>query len=95
MKIIVSSKALARTLNRLPSPVDFIETVGLGGDNVAVMLYANGVRACIHCAALDVKPHIRQTDRQWHTIYKIVNRIPDMPLTLNITEQSVDMTMNF
>ena len=94
MKVIVSSKALANGLNEVDFEINYMEC--LQYDNGYLYLFVDDITISVSCQATFNRSKIyNQIDVRWNSIKDLINQIEEQPITLNISESKLSITINF
>jgi hypothetical protein len=94
MKIVVSSKSLAICLNKLNLETEYVLSVTLKDK----ILRFNTLK---HSVEIYVEPntseptYIRQENRRWDWVKKLVNQVNDQPISVEISESSVNLIFQY
>ena len=93
MKILISSKYLATKLAEFDFETDTILAIRGEGSN----LYLDGNKKTVEiwCDILEFNPRIKQENRRWDWVKKLVDSVDEQPITLQITENIINVIFQY
>ena len=93
MKILVSSKLLARKLEEIDFENESIERVTLDNDELILISQTSSVKFSVH--VLDFKASVKQEGRRWDWIKSLVSRVEEQPIVLQIFDNVVNVIFQY
>ena len=93
MKILISSKVLANTLNQFDLKNESIEYIVLDRNNI----YFHGVFKVVksECEIIVFTGLAKQDGRRWDWVKELLNKVDEQPIVLVISEQKIDVIFQF
>lgn len=93
MKILISTKQLARELSKINFKKEFVRQV-LGEKN-KLTLCTDEQNVEIDCEIIEFEPRINQQDRRWDWVKQTVERVSEQPVVLFIHENNINVIFNY
>ena len=95
MKILISSKRLAEFLNKLITE-DCLEIEMIVADGRDLTFFTSDKSEKLwDCEILRSAPMVKQRNRRWDGVKKIVNAVNEQPIELEIYEEVVNVIFRF
>ena len=94
MKVLISSKQLAHELNKIDFSIENV--IGIIEESKGIVLSTARQNIGISCEVLIKGMKImRQGDIRWDWIKKLVNKVDEQPITLEISENTVNVIFQY
>ncbi len=94
MKILVSSKYLASKLNELDLKTNLVDVIQM--DSGMLMIHTDKKCAILRVEAISKEKYIYYNDGgRWDWLCDLANQIDDQPITLDITEKRIKVTLDY
>lgn len=94
MNILISSKYLSSVLKKINFNEDNVQYILGGSYEISFVTTVKTIDvSCIIIS--DFTPRIKQAERRWDWIKKLVSNVNDQPIVLNISENNVKVSFDY
>lgn len=93
MRVLVSSKYLAKKLAEIDFDKETVERVALENEELTLITASKAVK--INVSVIQFKAAYKQTNRGWNHVYRIVSSIADEPVILRINEYGLQIIFQY
>jgi hypothetical protein len=93
MKILISSKYLAKKLEKIDFEKESVERVSLDKDEFILITQKSAIRFQVH--VLEFKQSVKQDGRRWDWVKSLVSRVEEQPIVLHIFDNVVNVIFQY
>ena len=92
MKILVSTKAMAKLLDQIPEG-EFVERVNLDEGQLILISQTKSVKTSVHIIKFEAS--LKQEDRRWDWVHHLMRQVNEQPVGMDIREGGISVIFQY
>lgn len=92
MKILVSTKAMAKFLDQIPEN-EFVERANMEDGELILISQTKTIRMPVHI--MEFEASVRVSDRRWDWVHDLMKQASEQPVTIEIRERRINILFQY